>query len=76
MNVILTETDLDIALQAGDSYHEILDHVTYLLFEKALVKARGNKSKAAKILKINRGTLNVILKRVEAKKEARNATSN
>nr|WP_301273688.1 helix-turn-helix domain-containing protein [Acinetobacter sp. UC24323] len=47
-----------------------------MLFEKALVKARGSKSKAAKILKINRGTLNVILKRVEAKKEARNATSN
>ncbi|WP_336975296.1 hypothetical protein [Acinetobacter pittii] len=43
MNIILTETDLDVALAAGDSYHEIMDHVTCVLFEKALVKARGNK---------------------------------
>ncbi|WP_109426583.1 helix-turn-helix domain-containing protein [Acinetobacter baumannii] len=71
MNVILTEADLDVALEAGDSYHEIIDHVTCLLFEKALVKARGNKSKAADILKINRGTLNSILKRTKARKEAK-----
>ncbi|MBO1280067.1 helix-turn-helix domain-containing protein [Acinetobacter nosocomialis] len=71
MNVILTEADLDVALEAGDSYHEIIDHVTCLLFEKALVKARGNKTKAADILKINRGTLNSILKRTKARKEAK-----
>lgn len=71
MNVILTEADLDVALEAGDSYHEIIDHVTCLLFEKALVKARGNKSKAADILKINRGTLNSILKHTKARKEAK-----
>ncbi|WP_252508392.1 helix-turn-helix domain-containing protein [Acinetobacter baumannii] len=70
MNVILTETDLDVALKNGDSYHDIVDHVTCLLFEKALIKARGNKSRAAEILRINRGTLNSILKRVKAKKEA------
>lgn len=69
MNVILTEADLDVALAAGDNYHEIIDHVTFLLFEKALVKARGNKTKAAQILGINRGTLNSILKRVNKKKE-------
>lgn len=71
MNVILTEADLDVALEAGDSYHEIIDHVTCLLFEKALVKARGNKTKAADILKSNRGTLNSILKRTKARKEAK-----
>lgn len=71
MNVILTEADLDVALEASDSYHEIIDHVTCLLFEKALVKARGNKTKAADILKINRGTLNSILKRTKARKEAK-----
>ncbi|HCA5286205.1 TPA: Fis family transcriptional regulator [Acinetobacter nosocomialis] len=69
LNIILTEADLDVALEAGDSYHEIIDHVTCLLFEKALVKARGNKTKAAQILGINRGTLNSILKRVNKKKE-------
>jgi DNA-binding protein Fis len=70
MNVILTEADLDIALKNGDSYYQILDHVTSLLFDKALVQARGNKTHAAAILRINRGTLNSILKRVNAKKEA------
>lgn len=69
MNIILTEADLDVALKNGDSYYEILDHVTSLLFDKALVQARGNKTHAAKILRINRGTLNSILKRVKAKKE-------
>lgn len=69
MNIILTETDLDVALEAGDSYHEIMDHVTCVLFEKVLVKARGNKTHAADILKINRGTLNSILERTEARKK-------
>lgn len=69
MNIILTETDLDVALEAGDSYHEIMDHVTCVLFEKALVKARGNKTHAADLLKINRGTLNSILKRTAARKK-------
>lgn len=73
MNIILTETDLDIALMNGDSYHEIIDHVTCVLFEKALVRARGNKTHAADLLKINRGTLNTILKRTKARKDARNA---
>ncbi|AZP28398.1 Fis family transcriptional regulator [Acinetobacter pittii] len=71
MNIILTEKDLDVALEAGDSYHEIMDHVTCVLFEKALVKTRGNKTHAADPLKINRGTLNSILKRTKARKEAK-----
>ncbi|GAA5563596.1 hypothetical protein Asch03_01097 [Acinetobacter schindleri] len=71
MNIILTETDLDLLIEAGDSYHEIMDHVTCVLFEKALVKARGNKTHAADLLKINRGTLNTILKRTAKKKEAK-----
>lgn len=72
MNIILTEKDLDVALAAGDSYHEIIDHVTCVLFEKALVKTRCNKTHAADLLKINRGTLNSILKRTKARKDARN----
>ncbi|MFX9939108.1 helix-turn-helix domain-containing protein [Acinetobacter baumannii] len=58
-------------IESGDSYHEIIDHVTRVLFEKALVKARGNKTHAADLLKINRGTLNTILKRTAKKKEAK-----
>ncbi len=72
MNIILTEKDLDVALAAGDGYHDIMYHVTCVLFEKALVKARGNKTHAADLLKINRGTLNSILKRTKARKDARN----
>lgn len=71
MNIILTETDLDLLIESGDSYYEIMDHVTCVLFEKALVKARGNKTHAADLLKINRGTLNTILKRTAKKKEAK-----
>ncbi|WP_284081631.1 helix-turn-helix domain-containing protein [Acinetobacter nosocomialis] len=71
MNIILTEKDLDLLIESGDSYHEIIDHVTRVLFEKALVKARGNKTHAADLLKINRGTLNTILKRTAKKKEAK-----
>ncbi|MDO7394681.1 helix-turn-helix domain-containing protein [Acinetobacter baumannii] len=69
MNIILTETDLDVALAAGDGYHDIMDHVTCVLFEKALVKTRGNKTHAADLLKINRGTLNSILKSTAARKK-------
>lgn len=76
MNVILTEADLDVALAAGNKYHEIIDHVTSLLFEKALVQARGNKTKAAQILGINRGTLNSILIRVNKRKEAQDGATN
>lgn len=71
MNIILTEKDLDLLIEDGNSYHEIMDHVTRVLFEKALVKARGNKTHAADLLKINRGTLNTILKRTAKKKEAK-----
>ncbi|HCS1003388.1 TPA: Fis family transcriptional regulator [Acinetobacter baumannii] len=70
MNIILTETDLDIALEAGDSYRDILDHVAYLLIDKALIKSRGSKAQAATMLKMNRGTLNKVLIRAKAKKEA------
>ncbi|HFX6333825.1 helix-turn-helix domain-containing protein [Acinetobacter nosocomialis] len=69
MNIILTEADLDVALAAGDKYHDIIDHVTCVLFDKALIQARGNKTQAAKILGINRGTLNSILKRTEVKRK-------
>ncbi|WP_228736911.1 helix-turn-helix domain-containing protein [Acinetobacter pittii] len=71
MNIILTEKDLDLLIEKDYSYHEIMDHVTRVLFEKALVKARGNKTHAADLLKINRGTLNTILKRTAKKKEAK-----
>lgn len=71
MNIILTETDLDIAVEAGDSYRDILDHVAYLLIDKALIKSRGSKSQAAIMLKMNRGTLNKVLIRAKARKEAK-----
>jgi DNA-binding protein Fis len=68
MNIILTETDLDVALNNGDSYRDILNHVAFLLIEKVLVKTRGNKTEAAQILGMTRETLNKALKRVNVKK--------
>ncbi|MEO4210073.1 helix-turn-helix domain-containing protein [Acinetobacter pittii] len=70
MNVILSEADLDVALENGDSYTDILNHVAFLLIEKVLVKTRGNKTQAAQILGMTRETLNKVIKRVKAKKEA------
>jgi len=69
MNVILTEADLDVALENGDSYRDVLNHVTFLLIEKVLVKTRGNKTEAAQILGMTRETLNKVIKRVNAKRE-------
>ncbi|MDX8202046.1 helix-turn-helix domain-containing protein [Acinetobacter pittii] len=77
MNVILTEADLDVALENGDSYRDILNHVAFLLIEKVLVKTRGNKTEAALILGMTRETLNKVIKRVNAKREEKqNAASN
>ncbi|AVI32185.1 Fis family transcriptional regulator [Acinetobacter baumannii] len=61
--VIISEEELDKALEAETSYREILDHVFEVLVAKALVKSRGNKNKAALMLKLNRGTMNKVLKR-------------
>lgn len=71
MNVILSEADLDVALENGDSYRDILNHVSFLLIEKVLVKTRGNKTEAAQILGMTRETLNKVIKRVKAKKETK-----
>lgn len=77
MNVILSEADLEVALKNGDSYTDILNHVAFLLIEKVLVKTRGNKTEAAQILGMTRETLNKVIKRVNAKREAKqNAASN
>ncbi|WP_227558872.1 helix-turn-helix domain-containing protein [Acinetobacter calcoaceticus] len=69
MNIILTEADLDVALENGDSYRDVLNHVAFLLIEKVLVKTRGNKTEAAQILGMNRETLNKVIKRVNTKRE-------
>ncbi|WP_311963194.1 helix-turn-helix domain-containing protein, partial [Acinetobacter baumannii] len=66
--VIISEDELDKALETGTSYREILDHVFLVIIEKALIKSRGSKNKAAAMLKLNRGTMNKVLAR--RKKEA------
>ncbi|OTT73135.1 Fis family transcriptional regulator [Acinetobacter baumannii] len=67
--VIISEEELDKALETGTSYREILDHVFLVIIEKALIKSRGSKNKAAAMLKLNRGTMNKVLIRAKAKKE-------
>ncbi|HAV2932544.1 TPA: Fis family transcriptional regulator [Acinetobacter baumannii] len=66
--VIISEEELDKALETGTSYREILDHVFLVIIEKALIKSHGSKNKAAAMLKLNRGTMNKVLAR--KKKEA------
>lgn len=67
--VVISEQELDKALETGTSYREILDHVFLVIIEKALIKSRGSKNKAAAMLKLNQGTMNKVLIRAKAKKE-------
>ena len=43
--VVISEEELDKALETGTSYREILDHVFLVIIEKALIKSRGSKIK-------------------------------
>ncbi|HAV5431325.1 TPA: Fis family transcriptional regulator [Acinetobacter baumannii] len=61
--VVISEEELDKALEVGTSYREILDHVFLVIIEKALMKSHGSKNKAAAMLKLNRGTMNKVLAR-------------
>jgi DNA-binding protein Fis len=49
---------------AGNVYGKVMENTEKLLIEKALKRAYGNQSIAAKILGINRNTLRVKIKKL------------
>ena len=49
----------------GHVYSEVISHVEKMLIEKALQRAFGNQSIAAKLLGINRNTMRMKIKKMD-----------
>lgn len=64
MTTVLTECDIEDAINKGE-VKSLIHHLENVIVQKALIKTRGNISKAAILVKMNRGTVNKILKRAE-----------
>lgn len=62
--VILTERDIEDAISKGE-VKRLMTHLENVVIQKALIKTRGNISKAAELVNKNRGTVNKIRKRAE-----------
>ena len=62
--VILTERDVEDAIDKGEA-KSIIRHLENVIVQKALIKTRGNITKAAELVRMNRGTVNKIRKRAE-----------
>lgn len=61
---IITDQEIDEAIAKGESFYKIRKRFEKAILERALIKARGNQSEAAKMLGISRTGLSGILKRV------------
>lgn len=64
MTTIITEQEIDEAIAKGESFYKIRKRFEKAILERALIKARGNQTEAAKMLGISRTGLSGILKRV------------
>ena len=53
------------AIATGMSYDEIIDDINAEIVSQILVKARGNQTEAARLLKLNRGTFRKYLTKAE-----------
>ncbi len=58
------DQEIDEAIAKGESFYKIRKRFEKAILERALIKARGNQTEAAKILRISRTGLSGILKRV------------
>lgn len=64
MTTVLTECDIEDAIEKGE-VRDLIHHLENVIVQKALIKTRGNISKAAELLSMNRVTVNKIRKRAE-----------
>ena len=64
MTTVLTEKDIENAIDNGE-VKNLVQHLENVVIQKALIKTRGNISKAAELVRMNRGTVRNILKRAE-----------
>ena len=64
MGTVLTEKDIENAIGNGEVKH-LIRHIKNVVIQKALIKTHGNITKAAELVRMNRGTVRKILERAE-----------
>ena len=64
MGTVLTEKYIENAIENGEVKH-LIRHIENVVIQKALIKTRGNITKAAELVRMNRGTVSKILERAE-----------
>lgn len=61
MSTVISEQDIEDALESEDGYKDLIKHIEKVVVQKALIKTRGNKSAAARLIGISRSKLSWIL---------------
>ena len=61
---VLTEKDIENAIENGE-VKNLIQRIENVIIQKALIKTRGNITKAAELVRMNRGTVRKILERAE-----------
>ena len=64
MTTVLTECDIEDAFEKGE-VRDLIRHLENVIVQKALIKTHGNITKAAELVRMNRGTFYKILERAE-----------
>lgn len=64
MTTVLTECDIEDAIDKGE-VKDLIRHLENVIVQKALIKTHGNITKAAELVRMNRGTFRKILERAE-----------
>lgn len=64
MTTVLTECDIEDAIEKGE-VRDLIRHLENVIVQKALIKTHGNITKAAELVRMNRGTVRKIRKRAE-----------
>ncbi|WP_293734988.1 helix-turn-helix domain-containing protein [uncultured Acinetobacter sp.] len=61
---VLTERNIEDAIDNGEA-KSLIRHLENVIVQKALIKTHGNITKAAELVRMNRGTVRKILERAE-----------
>ena len=64
MTTVLTERNIEDAIDKGE-VRDLIRHLENVIIQKALIKTHGNITKAAELVRMNRGTVRKILERAE-----------
>ena len=64
MTTVLTERNIEDAIDKGEA-KSLIRHLENVIVQKAVIKTHGNITKAAELVRMNRGTVRKILERAE-----------